>query len=135
MVRFLIFGVLGVFGQVIATCVMGMISTRRIDLGGRASVLLFPFWGLIALIYPMIAIRVGSLPWYGRGAVYMAVFFVLQLLLGLLLGKTGLRPWSYSGKAQLMGILRPADAPAFFAAGLAIEWIYPHVKVAAAAIG
>ena len=134
MTRFLIFGVLGVFGQVIATALSSAIASRRVGFEGSASLLLFPFWGLIALVYPVIAIHVGGMPWYGRGAVYMAAFFVLQFAVGLLLKKLGVCPWSYSDKAQLLGIVRLADAPAFFLAGLAIEWIYPVVKSAASAI-
>ena len=131
---FLIFGILGVFGQVAATCIMDMVMTRRIDFSGRASLILFPFWGLIPFLYPMLALQIGDLPWYGRGAIYMAAFFVFQFLAGLLLAKLRIRPWDYSGKAQLMGMVRLADAPAFFIAGLAIEWIYPHVRTVAAAI-
>ncbi|HPQ81008.1 MAG TPA: hypothetical protein PLZ86_04725 [bacterium] len=131
MTKFLIFGVLGIFGQVVATAAASTISTRRITFDGRASLLLFPFWGAIAFLYPALALQTGDLPWYGRGAIYMAAFFIFQLPVGLLLKKLGICPWSYSGKTQLFGLVRLADAPAFFLAGLAIEWIYPTVKAAA----
>ena len=135
MIRFLIFGMLGIVGQVIATAVMGMVASRRVDFTGHASVILFPFWGLIAFLYPFVAIQVGGLPWYARGGISLGLFYVLQFLVGMLLTKLRLCPWSYSGKAQLAGLIRLADAPAFFLAGLAIEWIYPYAKAAADAIG
>lgn len=134
MIRFVIFGILGVFGQVIATAIMGMVASRRIDFEGHASLVLFPFWGLIAFLYPLIAVQVGGIPWYGRGGIYLGLFYVLQLLVGMLLTKLRVCPWQYSGKAQVAGLVRLADAPAFFVAGLAIEWIYPFAKAAADAI-
>ena len=134
MMRFVIFGVLGMAGQVAATAVMGMVASRRIDCTGHASLILFPFWGLIAFLYPLVAVQVGGIPWYARGGIYLGLFYVLQLLVGMLLTKLRLCPWSYGGKAQLAGLIRLADAPAFFVAGLAIEWIYPYAKAAADAI-
>lgn len=130
LIRYLMFGVLGVFGAVVANCVVRIISTRKISFSGEASLLLFPFWGLIAFLYPLVGIRLGSVPWYGRGLICMAVFYLFQLLIGLGLSRFNLCPWKYSGGTSLLGLVRLADAPIFFLAGLAVEWIYPFVKTA-----
>lgn len=135
MIRFLIFGVLGIVGQVIASCIRATLTTRKLSFSGEASLALFPFWGLIAFFYPLIAIRIGSVPWYGRGVLYAAVFVVLQLLLGIGLSRFHCCPWTSSGKASLFGVVRLADIPTWFVAGLAIEWIYPWVKTAAETMG
>ena len=128
MIRFLIFGILGILASVSYTAAKGAIREHKFDLTGQASLVLFPVFGLIALIYPAIAIHTGSLEWYGRGIVYMLAFYVVQFLVGLGLGKANACPWNYSGGGALMGIVRIHDAPLWFAAGLLIEWIYPFVK-------
>lgn len=132
--RFIIFGVIGIFGSVIATCLRDIVVSRRIVFTGEASILLFPIWGLIAFIYPLIGIHLGKMPWYGRGIIYMVAFYVFQLFIGLGLSKINLCPWKYSGGSSFFGLIRLADAPIWFLAGLAVEWIYPFVKYAAAAV-
>lgn len=132
--RFLMFGVLGVFGAVIASCIRRLITTRKIAFSGEASLLPFPFWGLIAFLYPLIGIHLGSVPWYGRGLIYMVTFYLFQLLIGLGLKKFNLCPWRYSGKASLLEVVRLDDAPVWLVAGLSVEWIYPFVKIASSAL-
>lgn len=132
LIRFLMFGVLGVFGAAVASCVGRIVATKKIAFSGEASLLLFPCWGLIAFFYPLIGIRLGSVPWYGRGLIYTVVFYVFQFLIGWGLTRINLCPWKYSGGTSFMGLVRLADAPAFFIAGLVVEWVYPYVKAAAA---
>lgn len=134
MTKFLIFGLLGLAGSIIATAARDTVVSRRLVLEGKSSLALFPLFGLIAFFYPMIAIHIGGMPWYGRGIVYMAAFYAAQLLAGLGLNKINMCPWSYSGSGQIMGVVRVWDAPTWFLAGLAIEWVYPFVKLAARSI-
>lgn len=134
MFRFLIFGMLGILGSVAFTTARRMVVEKRLVLTGEASIILFPFWGLIAFIYPPIALHLGSMPWYGRGAVYTVAFFIFQSLIGLGLTRIGMCPWKYSGSGAIGGIVRIHDAPLWFGAGLAVEWIYPYVKGAAVAL-
>lgn len=134
MTRFLIFGILGLAGSVVATAARDSVASRRLELNGGASVALFPIYGLIAIIYPMVAIHVGGFPWYGRGVAYMIAFFAAQLAIGFVLQKINFCPWNYSDKGSVAGLIRVADAPVWFLAGLAVEWIYPYVKAAATMI-
>ena len=133
-IRFVLFGMLGIVAMVVATAVKSSIVQRRLNLNGEASLILFPLFGIIALMYPIIAIRIGFLPWYGRGVVYMLAFYIVQFVVGLLLTKLGICPWRYS-KGSLQGLVRIADAPVWYASGLMVEWIYPYVKMTANALG
>ena len=133
-IRFILFGMLGIVAMVLATAVKSSVVNRRLELVGEASLIHFPLFGIIALIYPIIAIRIGFLPWYGRGVVYMLAFYIVQYLMGLVLTKIGICPWSYS-KGSFQGLIRIADAPVWYAAGLLVEWIYPYVKMTANALG
>jgi len=135
MIRFLIFGVLGILGSVVFTAAKGAISARRYDFTGQASLVLFPFFGLIAFLYPMIAIRMGAFPWYLRCAILMLAFFIAQFVVGLGLSKLNICPWRYSGPFALGGLVRIQDAPMWFASGILVEWLYPHVKAMAAVLG
>lgn len=135
MTRFLIFGLLGLVGSVLYTATKGAIHERKFHFTGEASLILFPVWGLIAIIYPLVAIHIGALTWYGRGAIYMLAFYIAQYLTGLGLTRLGLCPWRYPPGWSLNGLVRISDAPLWFAAGLVIEWIYPFVKTVSNAIG
>ena len=132
---FLIFGILGLASALVVSAAKRSISAKRLELSGEVSLILFPVFGLIILLYPIVAVRISGLPWYGRGAVYMFAFFLVQYILGFLLTKAGRCPWSYSGKGSLGGLVHISDAPLWFASGLGIEHVYPWVKAAAVALG
>ncbi|MBN1282591.1 MAG: hypothetical protein JXA24_02315 [Proteobacteria bacterium] len=134
LVRIALFGVIGVFAALVVSAARKSYAARRMDLDAETSLLLFPFFGLIALIYPIIAVRVSAMPWYGRGAVYMIAFFAAQYAAGLILTKLNRCPWNYSGRGSLGGLVRVSDAPLWFAAGLGVEHIYPWVKATAVAL-
>ncbi|MFA4973355.1 MAG: hypothetical protein WC683_12125 [bacterium] len=135
LIRFALFGIIGIFAALIVDAAKKSYFARRMELGAETSLILFPFFGLIALIFPLIAIRVSNMAWYGRGLVYMAALFAAQYLAGLILTKLNRCPWSYSGRGSLGGLIRISDAPLWFAAGLGIEQIYPWVKATAVALG
>lgn len=132
---FLIFGILGIAAAIIVSAMKRSIASRKLELNGEVSLVLFPIFGLLIIIYPLIAIRVSSLPWYGRGVVYMIAFFVIQYVAGFILTKMNRCPWSYSGKGSLGGLIHFSDAPLWFASGLVIERAYPFVKAATVALG
>lgn len=135
LIGFVIFGLLGIAAAIVVSAAKKTIASRRLELGGETSLVLFPFFGLIIFLYPLVAVRVSTLPWYGRGAVYALAFFVAQYVIGLLLTKMNRCPWSYSGKGSLGGLVQISDAPLWFASGLAVEHVYPFVKAAAVALG
>lgn len=132
--KFILFGMIGICGQLIITAAKRSLVERKLDLSGEASVVLLPVYGLIAIIYPIIAIHLGSLQWYLRGAIYMLAFYVFQYVFGLALVKMKICPWKYTSGWSLHGLIRLADAPIWFICGLAVEWIYPYAKAAAAVL-
>lgn len=132
---FLIFGLLGISFAIVVSAAKRSFSSKSLDLTGEVSLMLFPLFGLIIVLYPLIAVRVSALPWYGRGIAYMLAFFIVQYIAGFILTKAGRCPWSYSGKGSLGGLINISDAPLWFASGLAVEHVYPWVKAAAIALG
>lgn len=134
-IRFAIFGLLGLLATLVFTGIRGAVSKRGFDLTGSASLVLFPAFGLIAIVYPIVAIRVGNLPWYGRAIVYTLAFYIAQYAIGWVLTKLRICPWRYPPGGSLGGLVRITDAPVWFACGLGTEWIYPYVKIVANALG
>lgn len=132
---FFIFGLLGIAFAIVVSAAKKSIGAKRLELTGETSLALFPLFGFIIVLYPLIALRISHLPWYGRGAIYMAAIFLVQYLAGLALTKMNRCPWSYSGKGSLGGLVHISDAPLWFASGLAIEHVYPWVKAASVALG
>ncbi len=129
--KFILFGMVGICGSLIVTAFKKSIINRKLELSGETSVILLPIYGLIGIIYPLIAIHLGDLQWYFRGLVYMIVFYICQYIAGILLTKIKLCPWNYSGRWSFQGLIRIEDAPVWFFAGLAVEWIYPYAKAVA----
>ncbi|MBT3181593.1 MAG: hypothetical protein HN337_03675 [Deltaproteobacteria bacterium] len=129
--KFILFGMIGICGSLAITAFKKTVISRKLELTGETSVILFPIYGLIGLIYPLIAIHLGDLTWYLRGVIYTIVFYIFQYVSGLLLTKIKLCPWSYSSRWSFQGLIRIEDAPIWFFAGLAVEWIYPYVKAVA----
>lgn len=127
--KFLAFGILGIFGSLIYTAARSSIEKKRFEPTGEASLILFPAWGLISIVYPIIAIRIGSLAWYYRGLIFVIAFYVFQYGIGYLLNRFDLCPWRYKGGGSFNGFIRINDAPIWFISGLLVEWLYPMVKM------
>lgn len=128
--KFILFGMFGICFQLFITALKKSVLNRSLELTGEASLILFPVYGLIAFIYPVIAIRVGGFPWYVRGIIYMLIIYITQYLVGLGLTQIKLCPWKYTSRWSLHGLVQLSDAPLWFATGLIIDWLYPYVKSA-----
>ncbi|MFH1830449.1 MAG: hypothetical protein ABH871_06710 [Pseudomonadota bacterium] len=135
LIGFVLFGFLGIATAIVISAFKRSIASKKLELTGEVSLVLFPIFGLIIILYPLVAVRVSELPWYGRGVVYMIVFFIVQYLVGLLLTKLNKCPWNYSGKGSFGGLVHISDAPYWFITGLGIEHVYPWVKATAVALG
>jgi hypothetical protein len=126
--KFLFFGLVGISIHLIVTAFIDTIKKRKLELTGEASVILIPIYGIIGIIYPLIAVHLGKNSWYLRGIVYMLTFYVFQFAIGLLLRKIDLCPWKYSGALSINGLIRLQDAPLWFFLGLGIEFVYPLAR-------
>lgn len=134
-IRFVIFGILGIMVTLVVSAIRASIKKRSIVWTGEASLVLFPLFGFVAILYPLIAIHLGSLPWYGRGIVYVIAFSLVQLIAGWLLGKAGIQSWKSGGKWSVWGYVDIADLPLWFVVGLVIEWSYPSIRFISETIG
>lgn len=100
---------------------------------GRTSLLMFPIYGLGALLSP-----IGRLTdwWIGEqnvspadryirhGTLYMVLIFTAEYISGMLLRARGMCPWDYTGRQfNINGLIRLDFAPLWFATGLLFEQI------------
>lgn len=98
---------------------------------GRTSLLMFPIYGLGALLGP-----IGRLTdrWIGdgkirpvdravrHGVLYMVLIFAVEYSTGAWLTARGICPWDYSGRhSNINGLIRLDFAPLWFGAGLLFE--------------
>lgn len=103
---------------------------------GKTSLLMFPIYGLGALLGP---IGYGVDQWLNtswdgtltqkdrimrHGTLYMVLIFTAEYLTGTWLKTRGMCPWDYSGRnTNINGLIRLDFAPLWFATGLLFEQI------------
>lgn len=125
-------GIAGWCMEVVFTSVESiMIGDWR--LMGRTSLIMFPIYGLGALLRP-----IGRLVdrWLGceclrrpdqairHGMVYMVLIFLVEYVCGVWLKTKGICPWDYSAsQSSIHGVIRLDFAPLWFGAGLLFEEI------------
>lgn len=132
--QFLLFGAIGMLAEVTFTSIKRLLTERTYELKGETSIWMFPIYGLIAFIFPLISFRIGSFPWFIRGIIYMLAFYIVEYVSGLILTKLKVCPWNYPAKYSLNGLIYFPYAPIWFAAGLGVEKIYPFIVVISRAV-
>lgn len=103
---------------------------------GKTSLLMFPIYGMGALLGPIgsgvdrwLSVSPGeSLTMKDRlmrhGMLYMVLIFTAEYLCGAWLKAKGICPWDYSGRqTNINGLIRLDFAPLWFATGLLFEQI------------
>ena len=110
------------------------IAVKDMRLMGRTSLLMFPIYGMGALLGP---IARGGDKWIGgaekltlkdkfwrHGFGDMVLIFCAEYVTGALLKARDMCPWDYSGRLfNVDGLIRLDFAPCWFAAGLLFERI------------
>ena len=134
LIQFIFFGLIGLVAEVICNALKRLLTERSYELKGETSLWMAPIYGLIAFIFPIIAFRIGSFPWYVRGVIYMFVFYILEYVSGFVLRKLTVCPWNYPAKFSLNGLIYFPYAPLWLAAGLGIEKIYPKIVILSRAL-
>lgn len=132
--QFMIFGTIGMLAEVVFNSIKGLLAERSYELKGHTSVWMFPIYGLIAFVFPLVSFRLGSLPWFVRGVIYMLLFYIVEYVTGLILRKLKVCPWNYPPKYSLNGLIYFPYAPLWFFAGLGVEKIYPTVLALSRAV-
>jgi uncharacterized membrane protein len=126
---FIVFGVLGIFGEVIFTALAGLLKTRRWRLNGESYIWMFPIYGLIAFLFDPLNQQIAGLSWIARGLIYMLAIYVVEYVTGSLLTKlTGGHIWQYTGRFNLHGQIQLAHAPVWFVVGLVVEKYYNDME-------
>ncbi len=105
---------------------------------GKTSLLMFPIYGLGALLSPIgegidrwLAVEGGSLPSLSagdrivrHGVLYMVLIFTAEYFSGAWLRARGICPWDYTGRhSNINGLIRLDFAPLWFCTGLLFEGI------------
>ena len=113
---------------------MESILSGDMRLMGRTSLLMFPIYGMGAMLGPICR----SLDvWLGdadriclrdkvwrHGMNDMVLIFLAEYLSGSILKRQGICPWDYSGRLfNVDGLIRLDFAPCWFGAGLLFEWL------------
>ncbi len=143
LLRFLLYGVIGMFGEVCWTALYDAISgtarapgdapgrvplstTGRLRLAGHTYVWMLPIYGSAALLFEPAHDAVRHLPMFARGLVYMTGIFAVEYIAGFLLKRaTGSCPWDYSwSRTSVHGYIRLDYAPVWFLFGLFLERVH-----------
>lgn len=127
-ITFIIFGVVGMTAEVVFGAIKALFRDRSYELKGSTSLWMFFIYGLIAFIYPVIAVRIGDLPWWGRGLIYMIAIYIVEYISGWILRKLTVCPWNYPQKWSISGLVYLPYAPLWFGFGLGVEWLWPRIK-------
>ncbi len=130
-------GVTGWCLEVVFTAMESMLL-QDWRLMGKTSLLMFPIYGLGALLSPIgkgidrwLAVDGGSLPSlsagdriFRHGVLYMVLIFTAEYFSGAWLRARGICPWDYTGRhSNINGLIRLDFAPLWFCTGLLFEGI------------
>ncbi len=126
---FIVFGVLGIFGEVIFTACATWLKNHKWRLNGESYIWMFPIYGLIAWLFDPVNQVIGGLPWVVRGFCYMIAIYIVEYITGALLTKlTGDHIWKYTGKYNIHGQVQLVHAPVWFITGLVVEKYFNDVE-------
>ncbi len=112
------------------------IVARDWRLMGRTSLLMFPIYGMGALLAPIGGAVDRWLSWrpglplsfrdrtVRHGMLYMVLIFTMEYISGAWLKARGMCPWDYTGRnSSINGLIRLDFAPLWFLTGLLFEQI------------
>lgn len=117
---FLFCGTLGLILEILWTG-FGSLINHNLNMKGTTSIIMFPIYGLAFLIKPVYKF-LRKFPFYIRGSIYTAAFFLVEFFSGCLLKKLGCCPWDYSKSPfNIKGVIRIDYAPVWFFTGLLFE--------------
>lgn len=127
--RFLVFGCLGIIGEVFFTALLSIFQTRRLRLQGFSFIWMFPIYGLLAFLFQPLHHMIDGYPLLVRGIIYMMGIYLVEYVTGTLLtALTGGHIWQYNDRFNIKGQITLLYAPVWFLVGLAVETYYPFVE-------
>ncbi len=104
------------------------IFNKDYRISGTSSILMFPIYGMAALIKPAYRF-LRKLNVLVRGSIYTILIFIVEYCSGSFLKKHHMCPWDYSkSKLNINGLVRLDYAPVWFFVGLLFEKILNPIK-------
>ena len=126
---FNLFGVLGIFGEIIFTSIIDSIKNKDPSLKGTSYLWMHPIYGMAGILINFLHTIFGSHFFLLRGTLYATYIMIGELIAGIFLKKfIGKCPWHYTSKYSVLNVVRLDYFPVWFTAGLLIEKILLFVN-------
>ena len=134
--RFVVYGVAGWVFEVLITGVKSPVRDGDWRLASHTYLWMLPIYGSAAVLFEPAHDRLRARPWWQRGAAYTAGIYAVEATSGEALRRAvGGVPWDYDRSRRAdgrvgrhwRGLVRPAYAPTWFAAGLALERLHDRL--------
>jgi len=134
--RFLAYGVAGWVFEVLFTGAKGPVRDGNWRLASHTYLWMLPVYGSAAVLFEPAHSALRARPVWQRGAAYVAGIYTVEAASGTAIKRlTGEVPWDYSRSRRSdglvgrhwRGLVRPAYAPVWFAAGLGLERLHDRL--------
>lgn len=122
-IRYIIYGLLGMNMEIFWTSLSGIGSTSN-NLIGHTSVWMFFVYGLAVFVLEPVHNLIIDQNWFFRGCVYTTLIFVIEFVAGSALRMFNVEAWNYTNDLAVLGLIRLDYAPAWFAVGFIFEFLY-----------
>lgn len=134
--QFIILGVIGITAEVFFTAIKDFAKTRHLRLHGFSFIWMFPLYGLLSIVFPIVSPWIAHYSWLIRGTIYMMGIYLVEFIAGWTLTTlTGDHIWNYSHHPfHLRGQISLWYAPVWFFVGLIVERYYPWLIKASVAL-
>lgn len=133
--RFWAYASAGVLSEVVQTSLKSPMRDKNLRLTGHTYLWMFPIYGSAAVLFEPAHDRLRTRPWWQRGLVWTAGIYAVEAASGAAIRRaTGEVPWDYARPRgtrpvprHILGLVRPAYAPTWFAVGLGLERLHDHL--------
>lgn len=133
-IQFVIFALIGLGMEVFFTAALNakkQFKNGEKTLKGYSSIWYIPLYGLVAPIYYFCHKLFEIYPWFIRGLIYMLIIYTAEFiwmgLLRLVFGHSPSEKEYYASGRSIMGLIRWDFAPAWFFAGLFLEFLAKNI--------